>query len=163
MRRFTINGATFELDGAGVERVVADVLPEPINEHFAVVRGRRYPPKQMIGLATGVDRADFTTYQARRILRRLGFSVDRLAPRSANVDGDAAPRSADVVPAERLRTFAGEWVAVRGGEVLVAADSVRRVRDLRLPRVGGASSRGVTRATRAAPIRWQACVYASPS
>ena len=32
--------------------------------------GRPFPPKQVICLATGLDRADFTTHQARRILTR---------------------------------------------------------------------------------------------
>jgi hypothetical protein len=31
----------------------------------------------VIALATGLDRADFTTHQARRILRRLGFTAAR--------------------------------------------------------------------------------------
>src|SRR5207302_6036733 len=42
-----------------------------------IVHGRRFPPKQPISLLTGLDKADFTTHQARRILKRLGFVAAR--------------------------------------------------------------------------------------
>jgi hypothetical protein len=48
---------------------------------FVVIDGRRWPPKQVLALVTGLDRADFTTHQARGILTRLGFLPDeRQAP-----------------------------------------------------------------------------------
>ena len=30
--------------------------PEPIREHFVVISGRRWPPKQVLALVTGLDR-----------------------------------------------------------------------------------------------------------
>jgi hypothetical protein len=36
-----------------------------VYDHFAVVNGRRFPPKQVISLVTGLDRADFNMHQAR--------------------------------------------------------------------------------------------------
>lgn len=48
-------------------------MPEPLRGHYVLVEGRRYPPKQVLSLATGLDRADFATHQARRTLKRLGF------------------------------------------------------------------------------------------
>src|SRR5439155_17245677 len=74
MARFTVSGTVFELDPERIEEAVARVLPDPVREHYVVVRGRRYPPKQVLACVTGLDRADFTTHQARRILRRLGPS-----------------------------------------------------------------------------------------
>ncbi|HMD25560.1 MAG TPA: hypothetical protein VKH61_15795, partial [Streptosporangiaceae bacterium] len=50
-----------------------------IHEHFVVINGRRWPPKQVLALVTGLDRADFTTHQARRALTRLGFPAARAA------------------------------------------------------------------------------------
>ena len=38
------------------------MLPDPVREHYAVVHGRRYPPKQVLACVTGLDRADFTTH-----------------------------------------------------------------------------------------------------
>jgi len=72
-----VAGEDFELDAHQVERTLAGVDPEPIREHYVVVGARRYPPKQVMAMVTGLDRADFTTHQARSILRRLGFGVYR--------------------------------------------------------------------------------------
>ena len=96
-----------------------------------VVEGRRYPPKQVLSLLTGLDRADFTTHQARRIFQRLGFAVSRRAapadarPGEAAGGGGGPADAADAV--EALRPFIGKWIAVRGDEVLVAADGPQEV------------------------------------
>ncbi len=55
--------------------------------HFVVVGTRRFPRKQVVGELTGLDRADFTTHQARRPLIRLGFSAGR------RIAGTSNPRS----------------------------------------------------------------------
>ena len=115
-----IGGRTFTLARRDVERSVARELPEPIGEHFVVVAGRRFPPKQVIGRVTGLDRADFNTHQARRVLSRLGFTVGRRS--SATAHGarlGAGPHGG--AEAEALRPFRGQWVAQRGLDVLVAA------------------------------------------
>src|ERR1019366_7656899 len=130
----TVSGHRYELDRHGVQAALEGVLPEPIHEHFVVISGRLWPPKQVLALVTGLDRADFTTHQARRALTRLGFPAGRAVnpqgrhpvtarsatpPRSAasGTDGGPAPL------AEALRPFIGLWVAVRGDDVLVAAPS----------------------------------------
>jgi len=125
MRTFTISGQTFHLDRARVCSAVAEQLPEPLQEHFVIVDGRRYPPKQVIAAVTGLDRADFTTHQARRVLTRLGFVAARQTYGKGG--GVAVPDAArgpfEGRQAEALRPFIGRWVAIRGLEVLVAADS----------------------------------------
>jgi hypothetical protein len=128
----TVSGHRYDLDSGGVQEALQGALPEPIHEHFVVINGRRWPPKQVLALVTGLDRADFTTHQARRALTRLGFTAARAASpgkRSAGGASGTAPSS----PAaggtamqpqpliEALRPFIGLWVAVRGDEVLVAA------------------------------------------
>jgi hypothetical protein len=137
MTIMTVSGHTYDLDPHQVEQALRGELPEPIAEHFVVINGRRWPPKQALALVTGLDRADFTTHQARRALTRLGFTAGRAAhPRKHGRGGPApgAPRSAaaGATPrshplAEALRPFIGQWVAVRGDEVLVAADSPKEV------------------------------------
>jgi hypothetical protein len=126
MRDVTISGRRFRLDRARVRSAVADQLPEPLHEHYVVVDGRRYPPKQVIAAVTGLDRADFTTHQARRILTRLGFAAARHTPARSGVStsADAARGGSQ---AESLRPFVGRWVAVRGADVLVAADTPTQV------------------------------------
>jgi hypothetical protein len=138
MPTMTVSGHRYELDADGVQTALEGILPEPIHEHYVVINGRRWPPKQVLALVTGLDRADFTTHQARRALVRLGFPAARAAGSrehymraalategSGPASGRTATRSATLV--EALRPFIGLWVAVRGDEVLVAAPSPRDV------------------------------------
>lgn len=122
----TIAQQEFAFDAAEIQRQVRDVMPEPLGDHYVVVAGKRFPPKQVIGLVTGLDRADFNTHQARRILSRLGFTVGRRSreslPDLPDRPGPHRGREADL-----LRPFAGRWVAQRGLEVLVDADTPQAV------------------------------------
>jgi hypothetical protein len=134
----TVSGHQYDLDSRGVEAARLGVLPEPIHEHFVVINGRRWPPRQVLALVTGLGRADFTTRQARRALTRLGFAAARavtLGGRHPVASSAAALPRLQVAGTgegpeplvEALRPFIGLWVAVRGGDVLVAAPSAREV------------------------------------
>jgi hypothetical protein len=129
----TVSGHQYSLDSRGVEAALEGELPEPIREHFVVINGRRWPPKQVLALVTGLDRADFTTHQARRALTRLGFPAGRaVSPRTrhqvtSRVATSPLAASGPASSAEALRPFIGLWVAVRGDEVLVAAPSPKEV------------------------------------
>ncbi len=135
MPTMTVSGRRYELDHGGVEAALHGVLPEPIHEHFVVINGRRWPPKQVLALVTGLDRADFTTHQARRALTRLGFPAARAVRREfpASARPAAPPRPGGRADrgqgslVEALRPFIGLWVAVRGDEVLVAAPTPKDV------------------------------------
>jgi hypothetical protein len=140
----TVARQRFELRREQVERTMRYVLPEPIASHYVVIDNRRYPPKQVVGVLTGIDRADFTTHQARRILTGLGFAAGRqprhelperagaYAAHANAVVGAMAPaaqaagRSSRPDAAE-LEPFVGQWVATRGVRVLVAAPDPRSV------------------------------------
>jgi hypothetical protein len=136
MTVMTISGHLYDLHPRDVEAALQEELPEPIQEHFVVINGRRWPPKQVLAVVTGLDRADFTTHQARGALTRLGFPAARAtrmrgqrpahgpAVTQASPAGPAGPPSALV---EALRSFVGMWVAVREDEVLVAAPSPQEV------------------------------------
>lgn len=126
MPTMTVSGHRYDLDAADVEDVLRGELPEPLQEHFVVINGRRWPPKQVLALVTGLDRADFTTHQARRAMIRLGFPAGRAARPGRHHPADA-PVGRRTGPAEALRPFVGQWVAVRDDEVLVAAPSAREV------------------------------------
>lgn len=133
MAPFTISGQQFQLERAEVERCLVNVLPDPVHEHYVVVRGRRFPPKQVLSCVTGLDRADFTTHQARRILKRLGFVAARahreeVSDRRAETDTRDGKGSQETRQADALRPFLGQWVALAGPtEVLVAADRPEEV------------------------------------
>jgi ADP-ribosylglycohydrolase len=76
---FKINGQSMTLSVGDVLGAVEGVEPEPVREHAVEVGGIWYPAKQPFALATGLDKLDFTTNQARRQLLRLGFSLTRLS------------------------------------------------------------------------------------
>lgn len=128
MPTFRISGQTVELTPDSVAAAVAEMLPEPIHEHYVVVAGRRFPPKQLLTCATGLDRADFTTHQARRILKRLGFT----AARATDAEG-FGPDAPGAGPhggrqARALEPYVGKWVALADPtSILVAADSPQEV------------------------------------
>jgi hypothetical protein len=148
----TVAKQRFELQRDQVERTMRYVLPEPITSHYIVIDERRYPPKQVVGVLTGIDRADFTSHQARRILMGLGFAAGRrpaedlfdgrdgyavhegeVALRGGRRDRSPGPQTAQPdrsLPrpsAEALAPFVGQWVATRGADVLVAASEPRTV------------------------------------
>jgi hypothetical protein len=120
-RHVTIAGQSFELRRSDILKALQSVEPEPIASHFVVVGSRRFPPKQVIGEVTGLDRADFTTHQARRTLLRLGFAAGRRGSRSRSTR--APSQAPDESLAERMRAFTGEWVAIKDDEVLHASSS----------------------------------------
>ncbi len=122
----TIAQQQFAFDTAEVGRRLHDVMPEPLGEHYVVVAGKRFPPKQVISLMTGLDRADFNTHQARRILSRLGFTVGRRS-RGSPLASSARRGPHHGREADLLRPYAGRWVAQRGLEVLVDADTPQAV------------------------------------
>lgn len=128
MPTFQIAGRPFTLERDAVESAVRDAHPEPVDEHYVVIGARRYPPKQVLSLATGLDRADFTTHHARRILKRLGFVAARRSSREA-----ASVKLDPSLPfggrqAAALAPHVGKWVALgEPDEVLVAADSPQEV------------------------------------
>lgn len=69
-RQVKIAGHRFVLRNSDVIRAVREIDPEPIRSHYVVVEARRLPPKQIVSALTGLDRADFTTHQAGRIMRQ---------------------------------------------------------------------------------------------
>jgi hypothetical protein len=124
--RATVAGREFTFDSSDIVRRVGRLLPEPLADHYVVIAGRRFPPKQVVGLVTGLDRADFNTHQARQILRRLGFTVSRRS-RTATVRNPDRPGPHGGREADLLRPFMGQWVAQRGLDVLVAASTPEEV------------------------------------
>ena len=122
-----VAGHDFDFTPAEVERCAAGIDPEPIREHYVVVGPRRFPPKQLLGALTGLDRADFTTHQARAILRRLGFGVYRRStpPATLNDEVRLGPRAG--AEGQALGRFAGRWVAQDGDEILFDAASPEAV------------------------------------
>lgn len=128
-RKVTIAGQPFALLPRDVTRALRGLDPEPIASHFVVIGSRRFPPKQVISAVTGLDRADFTTHQARRTLMRLGFLVGRRESLRRSKVRVIVKGHAHVAPddtqrlAEQLGPLVGQWVAIKDGDVLHASKS----------------------------------------
>jgi hypothetical protein len=79
--RFILRGEELELSSEDVEDVARGCGPEAIRKHYVEVDGKRFPLKQMLEEVLKVkgykgnefNRLDFTTIDARSILKRLGF------------------------------------------------------------------------------------------
>lgn len=127
-RHVTIARRPFHLSAREVVRALRNIDAEPINSHYVVIGGRRFPPKQAISVVTGLDRADFTSHQARRTLMRLGFAAGRAGASSSRSQTDETGSAAGTESlAERLVPLAGQWVAVRNDDLLHAASSPREL------------------------------------
>jgi hypothetical protein len=129
MPRFQIAGQLVDIDSSTVANAVDSVHPDPVRDHYVIVGARRFPPKQVLSLVTGIDRADFTTHQARRILKRLGFVAARRTRAQAEAqDGDRSAGPHGGRQAAALEPYIGKWVALgEPDEVLVAADTPHEV------------------------------------
>ncbi len=68
-----VGGRELVVNAQDVIDRVGPVSPEPIREHIVQIGGRSYPPKQALEIVTGWDRTTFTTSEARRVFRQLGF------------------------------------------------------------------------------------------
>lgn len=135
-REVRIAGQSFLLRSGDVKRALQHLDPEPIASHFVVVGNRRFPPKQVISVLTGLDRADFTTHHARRTLMRLGFPAGRRGARArpavrgqrvAWMGAGGASAGEDERLADRLRPLVGQWVAIKDDDVLHAAGTPRQL------------------------------------
>jgi hypothetical protein len=79
--RFILRGEELELYPRDVETAAQGCGPEPIRKHYVEVNRKRFPLKQMLEEVLKVkgykgnefNRLDFTTIDARSILKRLGF------------------------------------------------------------------------------------------
>src|SRR5215211_1211398 len=119
MVEFTLNGASHVLDASTVRSVLRGGAPDPVREHWVDVDGVRWPPKQALALATGLDPADFTSHRALGLFGRLGF---RTSPWGAGRQTPGTVRPATAHVSERPREEAAasrEIVAAAGGADIV--------------------------------------------
>jgi hypothetical protein len=73
--RFMIKDKEYRLDRENVEKRMHGIVPEPISKFYIVVRGTKYPPKQVLSTVSKIDRLTFTTAGAGEILEKLGFDL----------------------------------------------------------------------------------------
>ncbi len=101
---FTVGGRSLDLTHDEVVAKLGGVSPEPIRQHFVKVGKRKFPPKQIFALVTGWERQTYTTFEAQRVLRRLGFDCRRVG--EGGGDGSGPPTIEAVGSQEPERYFA---------------------------------------------------------
>lgn len=85
--QFTASGRRMTLTRDQVLRSVKGTTPGTLRTHAVLIGGTRYPVKEVVALASGLDPLDFNTNQARRWLRQLGFDVERVSGSSGRASG----------------------------------------------------------------------------
>ncbi len=76
--RFTVGGRELRVSHDQVIKKLKGEKPGPIQTHKVDVEGVDFAVKEALAKATGLDVLDFNTNQARGILKRLGFKVERV-------------------------------------------------------------------------------------
>lgn len=114
---FTVGGRSLDLTYDQVVAKLRGVSPEPIREHFVKVGKSKFPPKQILALVTGWDRQTYTTFEAQRVLLRLGFDCRRVG--EGGSDGSGPPAIAAVGTDEPERDF-GERLALAEAQLTTA-------------------------------------------
>jgi hypothetical protein len=74
-RTFTLRGNQYTLTRDEVERSVINLAPKQGEKYFIKIGDRRYPPKQILAESLRLSPMAFTTLDANRILRKLGFEI----------------------------------------------------------------------------------------
>jgi hypothetical protein len=76
--RFILKGKVYNLTREEVEAKMEGIEPELARKYIIMVKGKEYPPKQVLAEMLGLGRVEFTTMDAANILRRLGFRLERV-------------------------------------------------------------------------------------
>jgi len=71
---FIIGGVRYDVTREVIANRLSTVAPEPIHKYWVDIDGRRYPVKQAVAIGLGAERAVFSSSQAIRVLRELGFN-----------------------------------------------------------------------------------------
>ncbi|MER6083054.1 SCO5918 family protein [Streptomyces sp. NPDC001833] len=83
----------FDLIKSEVEQSMDGIPPEPVTGVSVTIEGRIYPVMQVGEVITRQNRRDFTSFEMRRALTRLGFTCHDAPqaepPRDARADEDA--------------------------------------------------------------------------
>jgi hypothetical protein len=71
---FVLNGNRYKFSRFHVLEVVKNETPRRIDKYEVEIAGVKFPPKQVLELLTKVQSINFTTMDAQRILKKLGFN-----------------------------------------------------------------------------------------
>jgi hypothetical protein len=73
IQSFVLNGKRLSYSRSQVLAAVRNQTPRRIDKYRVAINGVEFPPKQVLELLTGIEPINFTTMDAQRILKKLGF------------------------------------------------------------------------------------------
>lgn len=97
--RFTLAGMAFTLRPSEIRAAVSGHVAEPVHTYWVSIEDSEWPVKQVLSLATGLAAQDFQSASAQRLLKKLGFEVEKRVDRSPKQE--SSPSSSQ--KAARLR------------------------------------------------------------
>lgn len=126
--RFTVGGEEYDLTKERVISAMRGVPSESIQKYVVEIEDTVFPPKQVFATVTGRVRASFTTMEAQRVLRRLGFVCREAGRRDdgapawveARIDDDSAGAGIEARVAALEAALATIQAAVGGLHARVA-------------------------------------------
>lgn len=72
----TFRNADLKMSKADVEEEIIKYDPEPISKYSVVIGGKEYPIKQVVSLLFGKPKMDFTSQEAYRVLKKMGYDIE---------------------------------------------------------------------------------------
>lgn len=81
--RFNIFGVPYDIDRDSVIKFAQSATPMKPDgrcKYFVKIEGRKYPIKQLVAGVTRLRSAEFTADYARRILKKLEFTIEEFGP-----------------------------------------------------------------------------------
>lgn len=76
VQSFVLNGKRLNLSRFQALEAVKNQIPRRIDKYKVEIDGVEFPPKQVLELLTGLEPMNFTTMDALRVLKKLGFSSE---------------------------------------------------------------------------------------
>ena len=93
---FVLNGKRYACSHSQVMAAVKDQIPRRIDKYKVVINSVEFPPKQVLELLTGIEPINFTTLDAQRVLKKLGF------PSQTALQAPAGPSVEDHTLSEQI-------------------------------------------------------------
>jgi len=75
--RFILRGKAYDLTREDVEQAMRGIQPEAARLYFFNIKGKKFPPKQILSVSLNLARIEFTTADATNLLKRLGFELQK--------------------------------------------------------------------------------------
>jgi hypothetical protein len=96
IQSFVLNGNRLGYSRSQVLAAVKNQIPRRIDKYKVAIDGVEFPPKQVLELLTGIQPINFTTMDAQRVLKKLGFSSQ------VAVQAQAGPSTEDRTRSEMI-------------------------------------------------------------